>query len=400
MECNFTPLFKAKSALALLPLAIAANSYGINPAPAFDAGPFKVIPTLAVKTGQNENLFLTDGNEVDSWETVLTPSVEMVAQKGNDRYVIGYSLSKGVVHSSRDDDFTDHALYSDINLELNSRNTLGISAGLYKNHEPRGTGANQGSNATANAEAVEYDDRVFDIKYTYGNEDADGRLELRAGVVDKEYTNFKTQNAGRDRFSATSGATFYYRVGPKTQALFELRRERINYDLTTSLLDSTEMEYLVGISWEATAKTQGTVKIGYAKKDFASTSLADDSGISWELTARWSPLSYSHVDLSTAKTQDETDGTGSYIERTASNITWTHNWSDRLSSRATAGRRESTYIGSARRDDEDNFGLGLTYNMRRWLDLSVDYVYSDRSSNFSGLAYDNNTVYLTFDVAM
>ncbi|MCV6615835.1 MAG: outer membrane beta-barrel protein, partial [Cellvibrionaceae bacterium] len=200
---NFGPaLGKSGTRLALLPLAVAmalpANA--LEPG-AIDAGPFRIVPTLGLSTGYDNNLFLTDGDEEESWVTIINPQVQFVATDGNNNYSISYGINHGIVHSSRDDDYTDHVLRGEMNLELNSRNYLDVAAAYSKNHEPRGTGANQGSAATANPEPVEYDERTFDIAYTYGGKEANGRLRVATGLLDKEYTNFEAQNAARDRIS-------------------------------------------------------------------------------------------------------------------------------------------------------------------------------------------------------
>lgn len=389
------------SKLSLLPLSIMAamSANALQPA-SVDMGPFKMVPTLGIQTGQDDNIFLTDGNETDSWITVINPQVQFVAQDGPSSYSLTYGLNFGKYHDSSPDDYVDHNLKGDINLELNSRNFLDISAAYTKNHEPRGTGSNQGSNATANAEPVEYDERSLDVAYTYGSREATGRFKVSGGILDKEYTNFEAQNAARNRITNYVDGTFYYRVAPKTQAIFEVKRKRIDYDLTTSPLDSTEMFYLVGATWEATANTSGTVKVGMSDKSFSSPTLQDDSSLSWEVSLNWSPIERSTFILSTAKLPEETDGSGSYIDRTSASLMWTHAWTEQLSSRVTAGRRNGDYVGNSREDDEDNFGIGLTYSMRRWLDLSLDWAYSDRSSNQAGLDYDKNTVYLRADIAL
>jgi hypothetical protein len=230
LTCGFLPLYF---------MAVTQVS-ALEPA-AIDAGPFKLVPTLGVQTGHDDNIFLTDSGETDSWITVINPQVKLMAQDGPSSYSITYDLNHGKYHDSSPDDYTDHNLRGDINLELNDKNFLDVEVAYTKNHEPRGTGANQGEDATANAKPVKYDERIFDVTYTYGSREATGRLKLAGGVLDKEYTNFETQNAGRDRSTSYLGGTFYYRVAPKTQALFEVTRKRIDYDLATSPLDSTEM---------------------------------------------------------------------------------------------------------------------------------------------------------------
>jgi hypothetical protein len=136
------------------------------------------------------------------------------------------------------------------------------------------------------------------------------------------------------------------------------------------------------------------------EKGFSSATLKDDDSVSWEVSIEWTPLARTSLTLMTAKAPEETDGSGSYIYRTSASLVWSHGWTERFNSRLSAGRRTGNYVNNSRDDDEDNIGIGFTYSMRRWLDLSVDWNYSDRSSSQTGLDYDKNVVYLRADISL
>ena len=57
--------------------------------------------------------------------------------------------------------------------------------------------------------------------------------------MDHEFDNHKSKNESRDRQNALLDATFFYRVAPKTKALFEIRHEDIDYDLSSSPIWTT-----------------------------------------------------------------------------------------------------------------------------------------------------------------
>lgn len=395
-----TKKFRRQSLYIAVVAALAVSPVSALQPAMVDMGPFKVVPQLSVNTGYDDNLFLTENQEKESWVTILTPSVQFIAQDGPNKYTVSYALAKGVYHDSTDDNFLDHNLAAEANLEFNGRNALDVRAGFVRGHESRGTGLNQGNNALFNPKPVKYEERSLDARYTYGAEDAQGRVELAAGYDNREYVSFREQNAARDRATGQVGATFYYRVAPKTQALFEIRRKRVDYDLISSPLDSTETTYLAGATWEATAKTTGSVKIGQTDKDFERSTVEGNNDVHWEVSLDWSPRTYSTVSLVTSKKPEETDSNGTYIDRTGLRLSWEHEWTSFVSSEIAVARLNSDYFGSTREDDEDAFTVRLNYNMRRWLDLGLNYAYSDRDSNFSGLIYDKNTIYLSVDVAL
>lgn len=382
--------------LVLLPatLLVSTNLMAIEPA-SFDAGPLQVIPQINAQIGHDDNIYSTETNTVDSMITVINPSVQLLLEKGLDVYSLNYAIKRGLYEYDSADNYTDHDISAQAALDFNIRNRLELLARYLKTHEDRGTGLNQGGAATANNAPVEYHVNTLSAKYSFGGLEAKGRIEVAAQLDDRTYDNFRTQTEGKDRQTVSASTTFYYRVMPKTSLLFEVNYEDIDYDLATVTLDSTETEYLMGATWNATAKTSGTVKFGYAQKDFDSAAREDDDGLSWELAMEWAPKTYSVVSFVTSKEEEETDGTGNYIDTTNWNLGWQHAWSDVLSSRVSYGQSESEYVTSTRKDDSTNYGVGVTYKMRRWLDLGLDYNYSDRDSNVAGTDYDKNAIYLT-----
>jgi len=378
----------------LAALVVSTNAAALEPA-AVDAGPLQVIPQVNLQVGYDDNIYSTDTNRVDSVITVLNPSVQVVLEKDLDVYSLNYSVKQGIYDHGSADNYTDHDLTARAYLDFNIRNRLELLARYLKTHEDRGTGLNQGVNATANDAPLEYHVNTLSAKYGFGGLNAKGRIEVAAQIDDRKYDNFRSQTIAKDRQTVSTSATFYYRVMPKTSLLFEVSHEDIDYDLSSVTLDSTETEYLMGATWDATAKTTGIFKIGYAEKDFASASRDDDDGVSWELSMKWEPKTYSVVTFTTSKEEEETDGTGNYIDSTSWNLSWQHDWTSRVISRVSYGQSDDEYVTSTREDENTNYGMGVTYKMRRWLDLGVDYSYIDRDSNVANTDYDKNIIYFT-----
>ena len=358
-------------------------------------GPLQVIPQISTRVGYDDNIFASESNEKSSTKVIVSPSVQLKAEQGLNEYSVNYAITQGTYQDSSADNYTDHQLSGRAFFDFNIRNRLELLAGYLDTHEDRGSGLNQGLNATINDVPIEYHVNSMQGAYEFGGKDAKGRIRLVAGVQDREYDNFRTQTEVKDRQTVNTSVTFYYRVMPKTSLLFEVRNKDIDYDLSTVSLDSSELKYLLGATWDATAKTSGTVKFGYAEKDFDSALREDDDGVSWELSMRWSPKSYSVLDISTDKKAEETDGTGNYIDMTSLDLQWTHAWTDLWRSRVYYGASNSDYVSSTREDDLISYGLGVDYDVRRWLNFGLDYVYSERDSNQANLDYERNTIFLT-----
>ena len=130
------------------------------------------------------------------------------------------------------------------------------------------------------------------------------------------------------------------------------------------------------------------------------SSRADGSSSNWDGTIRWSPLTYSIVDLTLARGAIETSGGfGDYILDTTTSARWTHQWSTRVSTDVLASYAMDSYKGLSipRNDTIQTFGANLNYRMRRWLTAGGGYTYTGRGSDQSVFEFKRNVfmLYLT-----
>lgn len=375
----------------------------IEPA-AIDAGPVKVVPMISAQVGYDDNFFSTSANEEDDTITVLSPSVQLIAEDGLNAYRLTYQVSQGMHQDHSSDNYTDHNLSADAHLEFSQRSVLDLNAAYNKGHEARGTGLSASGGIANSIDApLEYDTQTVGFSYIYGAPDATGRIQVYGEHLDREYQNFRSVTEGRDDTEVTLGAVFYYQIMPKTSLLFEARNKDIDYDLDpANSLDSETRKYFVGATWEGTAKTTGTVKVGVSEKDFDSASRKDFTSSSWEASVRWAPRTYSVVDISTSRSAAESTGNGNFIDTKSYNVNWNHAWSDIINTDLGLGLTNETYEGAAdgREDDTTSVNMGLNYDMRRWLTFGLNYTYSDIDSNLANTDYSKNLVMLTINASL
>ena len=128
-----------------------------------------------------------------------------------------------------------------------------------------------------------------------------------------------------------------------------------------------------------------------AKKDFNDAERGSSRQVTWEGQIRWSPRTYSHVDINLLKTPAETTGgVGNFVDSTTTGAVWTHEWTSLISTAATATYLTSAYQGVARTDNTLTYGLKATYRMRRWLSFGADYSNNSRTSSDSNFDYKRN----------
>jgi hypothetical protein len=181
--------------------------------------------------------------------------------------------------------------------------------------------------------------------------------------------------------------------------VMEVRQTNSDYIADTSTNDNTDRRYLVGLTWDATAKTSGTFKVGQQQKDFADVR-PRAWGTSWEGAVRWSPLTYSVWDLVTSKSAADSTGYGDYVVNTAATVMWNHQWANAISSRVSLGGVQSDYAATTRADTTRNYGLGFFYNIARTVRAGVDFTRTDRSSTLSIYEFTRNVTMLSLEATL
>ena len=388
--------------LSMLILSITghANLYAqqYEEAASIEFGGFDIVPTVDLGINYDDNLTQTNAQKIDSWSRLVSPNVTFQTQFAANTFQLGYRLRNESFFSSQADNYTDHFLLADLALEFNVRHRLDTSIEFEDGHDQRGSNFSIGSGQNL-SEPDQYKQFQFDAIYSYGAFNADGRLEAKFNLRELNYDINTPRYRARDRQMATLSGTFYYRVGATLDATFDLRRTDIDYRFALNALnplDSVVHEYLVGLKWEATAKTSGFVKIGYEEKDFASSSREDFSGFDWAAGVTWQPTEYASIDFVTSADTDETNGEGNFIRGRTHSVDWRHEWLRRLRSSVRIGWNDNRYEGQLidgfdiRSDDNFSFRMAGYYQFRRWLNFEVSYRYSQRDSNRNAIEFDRN----------
>lgn len=386
-----TKKFKASSLAVAVSMAVCANAWAVDPQSINITDGIMFTPTLEVGERYDSNIRAVETGEESSYVTSISPTLALAAEGRKSAYVLSYTADMDIFHSSRDDDNTDHHLTADAGFEFNSRNRLLLNAG-YHNVE----------NTASLDQTVENDKySTSDIGglYTFGAETARTQVDFGANYQELRYQNSNGLNADKERDTTALKTTVYYRLGPKTRALVEGRHT--DYDYTSNdPLDSYNLGLLGGVTWEATAKTTGTVKIGGESKRFDISNQNDKSGALWEVGVAWMPRTYSTFELTTRGGLDEGYDNASAIDVQTTSLNWEHAWLERLSSTAFISYADQEYLDIDRDDKLTNLGLGLSYEMRRWLDLGVGYTFSDNDSSAATESYERHIMSVSFTASL
>ncbi len=356
--------------------------------------PLFVTPYLGLAAGYDDNLFLKPSNEKSSALYVLSPGLKLDARDPNKVFQLNYQGQWGWYTSSTDDDYNDHAARAQFDLAINAHNFLKLGFDYIRGHDPRGSTDRPFGN-----EPDKYRQDNPYVTYALGAPGAIGRVELYYSDPTRKYLNNRTFTITSDRSSQEYGGAFYYRAFPKTYVMAEARETNIRYDVA-SPLSADEHRYYAGVTWEATAATTGTLKVGQLRRDFVSSAEPNFSGTSWEGLVIWLPRSYSKFEFYTARQTNESTGLGSFILSSIGGVTWSHYWTSYLTTGVDLRYQRDAYQGFDRTDKIYALGLKAGYKFRRWLTLGAEYSHTKRDSTQDPFDYDKNIYLLTATATM
>ena len=388
------------------------------------AGPFRVKPTLGVTVGSDSNVAQSSVNEVSSFYTRVSPGIRFDSGNEARSLSLAYELDAGRYSDSEQDDYNDQRLSAGVKVSPSVRTRLNLDAGLERGHDRRGTNSRQGTQIDfQNRDADKWDRRSLDAGFDYGAPGARGALGLQTGIANLDYINNEDYSRFGDRDLKYVSARFGWRVAPKTQLFASARNSSIDYDQDRVLgnrilrLDSDERLYLVGVQFDATAKTSGSIGVGQVRKDFDDPSIRSYSGTAWDVGLQFRPRSYSVIDLSTARaTQEAVNFLGGFSDtefliNRSFTLAWTHGWTDRFNTGLDVGRENLSYQAASReiRNDALNFwGISADYKLRDWFSIGAGYKSYRRNGDVQNAPlgvgnifdYDRDEVNVSFEASL
>lgn len=350
-------------------------------------------PSAGVTYSNDDNIFRQEGSKTS--DDISTISLGLGAEwlLGKHSLSAQYGGEFAYYDKNTNEDYKDHSLGASLLLDLTPKFNLDLNANTRRGHESRGS-SGVASGVTAIPNKTE-DNHLF-AGLSYGRRSAKAQIQLEFDAGELHYTNNNQQ--GRDRDTDSLTGRVFYNIGPKTALIFEALNRDVDYlNPGSRNRNSTERYYNLGLSWEATYKTTGEVKIGRFTKKFESASEANGSGGSVAASIVWAPKTYSQVTFGASRQASETSTTDSFIINSVVSADWEHAFNPRLRFSANISDGKDDYSGS-REDNLSNRGMGLKYRFRPWLDIGLSYSYAERKSNEADSSFEDNIYMLSLTI--
>jgi hypothetical protein len=352
-------------------------------------------PTVFAGFGYNDNVQRTSNNVIGSNFINLAPQLLAEFKHSGDRYTVLTNVNRTIYTESSPDNTTNSEFQLAGDNYFSARARAGWSLDMVNGTDERGT-----FNRPVGAEPDRWHTSNLNARLIYGAPEAMGRVEVDLGNQVKTYDNNRAFTAVSDFTANSVAGRLFYRLGSRSLALAEVRQAQVDYASALAPDNNTERQYLLGVTWDATAATTGIVKVGRTTKDYDAANRQGYSGASWEASVRWLPRTYSLFELQTSRATTESSGVGTYDLNTTTSLSWKHNWTQSLSSEAVISNLNRTYGASTRSDSANTYSLAVDYSVLRWLKVGVDMANTDYSSNVPTAEYKRNIMMFTLNATL
>jgi hypothetical protein len=352
-----------------------------------------VYPSVKLSVGRDDNVRATAEAPLSATVTTLAPTLKAEAQRGSGLYSLTYGGTYTRYSGYQEDSTNHHDLTATGAHTYSARSRLNWSLGWQDAVDPRADAVG------ASTEPDQWRGLNLSALYSYGAQQAKGRIETDYRYSNKRYQNNLDTTANSDVDTHQVGARYFWRVMPRTQLVAEARLGSAAYRVNKAN-DNTDTRLLGGVTWEATAKTTGSVKLGYQSKRFDAPGKADASGATYEASVNWKPLSYSTWTLTASRAADDALSTGDYEQSRNLGLSWSHSWGPALSSRLSVSDASTQYVNDPRQDDTLSTSAGLSYSLGRRYSLGLDLARTQRDSSLPNSNYKRSTVMVSLNAAL
>lgn len=353
-------------------------------------------PSIEVTLAKSDNIRRQSDTPEEDVRLTVSPALAYRSSLGRHSFYAAYEGNFRYHEDFEQEDGESHRLDARLGLDLTRRWDLELFAGLGTALEERGVSGSRDFLTFANRGRGSSPDQV-DF-YSYGGDLIFGRkIGIIRGVLGYDYTATRfdsTLLAGefnfedsRDRESESVHFDVDWKFADRTSLFGRIQRTETSYDRVDTGLDSTQVDFYLGLRWRASGALSGSVAVGATERDFESPSREDFEGSTYYANLNYAINPFSTIGVSASRALEEpADALADFYESDFIGVSWNHAFSPRVTFNAYAKFIDDTY-NSTRRDDFFDWGVGLGYIWRDWLTAGIYYGEIERTSSFDEISY-------------
>ncbi|GMQ81786.1 MAG: hypothetical protein BMS9Abin05_1222 [Rhodothermia bacterium] len=347
---------------------------------------------LSTGVGYDGNVFRTERNTSSDLFWSLRPAAYLNGVFGKNSYRFGYEGDYAKYSDFSTEDFVDHRVFADTRLDLTRKLDFNLGAQYRLGHDPRGS---LGNRLFVPGELDRWEEYRVKAEFVVGREITRAQVIPWVEVSGMRYTN--NGQSVRDFDRQDFRLRGRWRFTSRLYGLAEGGYANITHLDSRNTLDRTETDFLLGIGWQATAKTSGEAMFGILNRSFKNAGRANSNAPTWDVRIHWVPKPYSKVTAYTRRSSEENaGGVGNYLSDSYGAL-WRHAFTERLDLNTSIDYTVADF-DSVREDKYVSFDFGLTYEVTRWLDVGATYRYLNRRSNIPGINFDDHMFLLELRV--
>lgn len=338
-------------------------------------GKLGIHPYLSLQGIFSDNIYSTATDIKRDRIDVITPGAQLQFPFGMHRFEADYHAVLRRYDEFEGENTDDHHARGLVTFSIGSRFNLTLGDQFAKDHEARG------SSATGFIDVFRSNAASSTATYQLA-----GRSKMEVGYRQTRYDYMIANFRDRDETLVTGAIS--YRFMPKTSVFIEFDRKIVDFEPVTTTLDNQVDYVMLGVTWEATAKSKGTVKGGRVNKDFESEAVDDFKlwGLFIDLDHQFTE--YTSILLSVRRDVNETNLLGTtFFVTTGFAGEFKHRFGSKLTAMARFSYGDDEFSHAvppqtqARIDKTVREGVGARYALREWFEIGADYGYRSRDSN-------------------
>ncbi len=356
-------------------------------------------PFLLFEEVYSDNVFATNSNTKDSFITTIAPGIWMAFPANRERLLSidtttaasgGLRLSRIKPEATRRYQtyflyspefvfYSDYSNHDHVNHNAEALFQYNLNSGLSFDlidifHDKEDISGNGVTDTL-----YSYRDNLLDFITTYDAPSGKLKLQFSYSNFDLDYKDDIVDY--RNRNDNSFGATVFYKFWPKTSLFVEYDYVDIDFD-DGKTNDSEENRFYGGVTWAMTAKTRGTLKLGYVDKDFDLATAEDRDNFSMELQTQHNLTSKRALQVNAYRKYFESDmaNASSYLS-TGIDIGLMQRFTEKWSGTLNLYYENNDYEGVDRSDDFYGIGPAVRFEAKKWLVFDLGYNYLKNDSN-------------------
>jgi hypothetical protein len=376
------------------------------------AGPVEVHPFVGVTEFYNDNIYRNYGGlkKEEDYITTLSPGLQLRLPVRQHSFQLDYRADVSLYAKNNETNYTNQTGGAAINLDFPGGLLFHLSDYFSDAVVPRYAKEIPGISGAADPfRALPYNANNLNTWARYRFLDR-WAAEVRYNNFDWRYKNSYDDSGTWNR--NLFGGALYYRFTPKIDAFVDYNYSVVDYKIGL-INDNYNHSAYLGLSFDPTAKINGSLKLGWAQKHYevgqpGTKSTYDAFSSFVDLTYKVSPH---HILLLRGMQliMEDLDTHAPYTMMDFS-LGYRHFliWNPKVNLNATIGygtkkfeRSTTDADGSIKtRDDKIGYGgVGIGYAIQTWLSVGLNYFYTASDSNFKNYDYRQNIVMMNLRAA-